>query len=216
MPAIQIPGLNLPQSNEPALFEVSALSLPALTSDVYAYYADSPGSPDGDQRMSAGRDTEDDSPTVLLVGTNPRDARVVACGLEREDASMDVASDVRSAIDRLTTASEAGTEADLPALVILDLTTDPDAGLTVLTAIRASPRLRTLPTIVLVEETGPVTAAPDCVRTAYEQGVNGHIPKPADVEQFADAVQEMATVWFSRIALPPEVLCSDSTSVSYD
>lgn len=166
--------------------------------------------------MSVETDSGDDSPTVLLVNANPRDARVVACGLKREDASMDVATDVRSAIDRLTIASEAGTEADLPALVILNLTTDPDAGLTVLTAIRASPRLRTLPTIVLVEETGPVTAAPDCVRTAYEQGVNGHIPKPADVERFADAIQQMATVWFSRIALPPESLYSDSPSVQYD
>lgn len=164
--------------------------------------------------MSGG--AVDDSPNVLLIGATPRDARVVSCGLRREDATLDIAADVRGAIDRLTTASDSEAEAELPTLVVLDLTAAPKAALTVLRAIRASPRLRTLPTIVLVEETGPVTAAPDCVRTAYEQGVNGHLPKPEGAEQFADAIQQMAAVWFSRIALPPESLYSDSPSVQYD
>jgi len=153
----------------------------------------------------------DSSPNVLLVGANPRDARVVSCGLRREDASLDVARDVRGAIDQLTVASEDGTEAELPPLVILDLDTDSEVGLTVLTAIRASPRLRALPTIVLVDHT-----APNCVRKAYQRGVNGHISKHGDIEAFADAIQQMAAFWFNRASLPPESLYDDTASIQYD
>ena len=151
---------------------------------------------------------------MLLVGATPRDARVVSCGLEREDVSVDVAADVRTAIDRLTAGSDA--EAALPTLVVLDLTTNPADSLTVLKAIRASPRLGTLPTVALVSHTVSADEARRRVRRAYECGVNGHVAGADDIKGYADDIQAMTTFWFDRVSVPPKSLYLDKPSVQYE
>ena len=161
-------------------------------------------------------DSVDDCSSVLLVGAAPRDARIAACGLEREGVSMDGAADVRAAIDRLARGSEDQTNVDLPDLLAIDLTTTPQEGLTVLGAIRASPRLHALPVVAIVEQTPPASELRTRVREACERGVNGYVAKPDDVEAYAAAVQQMATFWFGRVSPPPESLYSASTSTQYD
>lgn len=161
--------------------------------------------------------TESDNPgndrTVLLVGATPRDSRIVTCGLEREGISVVVAADVRTAINRLTVASENRTTVDLPDLLAVDLTTTPEEGLTVLGAIRASPCLCTLPAVAIVEEALPAAELRTRIQRAYNRGVNGCISKPDNPEAYADTLQQMAEFWFSRVSLPPESLYSASTSV---
>ena len=158
--------------------------------------------------------SEDRRATALLVGVSPRDARVVSCGFEREDVAVDIARDVRAVIDRLTTVSEG--DCTLPGLVALDFTTDPDDSQTVLNAIRASPRLRTLPTVALVNDTVATDEARERIQRAYEHGVNGHVFAPDGVDAYADAIQRMAAFWFGTVSLPPQSLYSDRTSVGYD
>lgn len=165
--------------------------------------------------MTSSTASRGDESDVLFVGAVPRDARVVSCGLEREDISMDIAADIRTAIDRLTRASEERTDVNLPRLMIVDLTEEPDDGLTVLKAIMESPRLRTLPTIAIVDDTAPDGDVRTRVQNAYKHGVNGHISKPDSTEAYADTVQQMASFWFSRASLPPKSLYSDSASVQY-
>lgn len=166
--------------------------------------------------MNDRANPEDTPWNVLLVGATPRDARVVNCGLAREDVSMDIAEDVRAAIDRLTLASKERTKVALPDLIALDLTTAPSEGLTVLRALQASPRLWTLPTVALVEQASSADDPQDCVQEAYECGVNGHVSKSDNAEEFADAVQQMAAFWFGRVSFPPESLYSGSTSIDHD
>jgi len=161
-------------------------------------------------------DSVDDCSSVLLVGAAPRDARIAACGLEREGVSMDGAADVRAAIDRLARGSEDRTNVDLPDLLAIDLTATPEVSLTVLGAVRSSPRLHTLPVVAIVEQTPPASELRTRVRQACGHGVNGYVAKPDDVEAYADAMQQMATFWFGRVTLPPESLCSASTSIQYD
>ena len=164
--------------------------------------------------MRDERTSEGDCVAVLLVGATPHDARVVSCGLKREDVSVDVAADVRTAIDRLAAGSDA--EAALPALVVLDLTTNPADSLTVLKAIRASPRLGTLPTVALVNHTVPTDETRKRVRRAYECGVNGHVAGADDIKGYADAIQAMTTFWFDRVSVPPKSLYLDRPSIQYD
>jgi len=127
---------------------------------------------------------------------------------------VDVAADVRTAIDRLTAGSDA--EAALPSLVVLDLTTNPTESLTVLKAIRASPRLGTLPTVALVNHTVSPKEARKRVRQAYECGVNGHVAGEDDIKGYADAIQAMTAFWFDRVSVPPKSLYLDSPSIQYD
>jgi CheY-like chemotaxis protein len=164
--------------------------------------------------MSDRTPSESDCATVLLVGASPRDARVVSCGLKREDIAVEIAADVRDAIDRLTAVSE--DDASLPGLVALDFTRQPADSQTILTAIRASPRLRTLRTVALVSDTVPTDDARERIQRAYEHGVDGHVFSPGGVEEYADAVQRMAVVWFNHASLPPQSLYSDAPIVNYD
>lgn len=157
-----------------------------------------------------------DETDVLLVGAEPRDARVVSCGLSREGVSCELAVDLRSVIDRLTAASDDETGETLPSLIAIDLSTAPDDGLTVLKAVRSSPLLRPLPTVALVNETVPPDEAAARVRGAYDHGVNGHVSEPPDVEAYAAAIREMAAFWFSCVSLPPESLYTDTASIQYD
>ena len=152
--------------------------------------------------------------SALLVGTSARDARLLSCGFEREGIAVDVAPDVRAAIDRLTAVSRA--EAALPGLVVLDFTSDPSDSLTVLKAIRASPQLGTLPTVALVNHTVAAAEAEERVQSAYECGVNGHLFGPDDIEAYVDAIQEMAAFWFDTVSLPPKSLYSDGASLEYE
>jgi len=161
-------------------------------------------------------ETGADCAAVLLVGAKPCDARVVSCGLSREDISVDVAADVREVIDRLTEVSEVEANAALPRLVALDFTTEPDDSLTVLKAIRASPRLKLLPAVALVSHTVADDEARERVQRAYQHGVNGHVSGLDDTESYADAIQEMATFWFDQVALPPKSLYFDGASLRYD
>jgi CheY-like chemotaxis protein len=135
----------------------------------------------------------------------------VSCGLERKDISVDVAADVRAAIDCLTLASDSDTAAGLPRLVLLDFDSEFDDILTVLIAIRSSPRLQTVPIVGLISEsTADRQAHSD---TAYRHGINGVITKPDDPGTFADTIEQMATLWFDRVSLPPETLYSTNTTV---
>lgn len=163
--------------------------------------------------MQGNTDSGDNRASVLLVGATPMDARIISCGLKREDISMHIAADVRTVIDRLTTMSEGGTTAASPSLVAIDFTTTPADGLTVLNAIRASPRLQTLPAIALVNHTVALDEAKEHIRRAYEHGANGHICGASDLEAYADAIQEFAAFWFSQVSRPPQSLYSDGASI---
>lgn len=164
--------------------------------------------------MSDPVSPEGNCESVLLVGASPRDARVVSCGFEREGVSVDVATDVREVIGRLTALS--ADDAALPALVALDFTTDPDDSRTVLNAIRASPRLRTLPTVALINQTVATEVAGERLQRAYADGVNGHVFSPDGVEAYADAVQRMAAFWFGHVSSPPKSLYFDGAWVGHD
>lgn len=166
--------------------------------------------------MNDESDSEDDRPKVLLVGATPRDARIVSCGLERESISMTVAADVRAAIARLTRASDGRSTVDFPDLVVLDLTTTPSEGLTVLSAVQTSPRLQTLPTIAIVEQTPPAPDLRARLQAVHREGVNGYVSKAESAGAYADAVERMAAFWFGRVSSPPESLYSTSTSRQYD
>ncbi|EMA08934.1 response regulator [Haloarcula marismortui] len=166
--------------------------------------------------MQGNTDSGDNHASVLLVGATPMDARVISCGLKREDISMDIAADIRTVIDRLTTMCEDETTVASSCLVAIDFTTAPADGLTVLNAIRASPRLQTLPAIALVNHTVAPDEAKERIQSAYEHGVNGHISGASDIETYADAIQEFAAFWFSQVSLPPQSLYSDSATISYD
>jgi CheY-like chemotaxis protein len=143
-----------------------------------------------------------ESPDVLLVEADPKDARLVHCGLQRKSVSAAVVPDGRAAIDRLTAGSDTDTDTELPALVILDLNVSNVDGTTVLDAIKSSPRLETIPVIVLSD-------ADEDIGVANDLGANAHLTKPADENACVALVESLAEFWFAGVRFPPEPLYVD-------
>lgn len=160
--------------------------------------------------MRRGDDDErPDETDVLLVAGDPRDARLISCGLQRQGVSIEVAPDGRTAIERLSTGSADGMADPLPQLVVLDLAVGSVDAETLLHAVRSSPLLGSVPVVVLSDTGESATNTGIDVETAYDLGANAHFEKSDDIEQYVDGIERLATFWFEWAAFPPEPLYID-------
>lgn len=151
------------------------------------------------------RDEHATDPAVLVVEPTPRDARIISCGLHRQSVSASVVSNGREAIDRLSAGSDEATAEPLPDLVVLDLAAESVDALTVLDAIKSSPRLSEMPVVVLTDGGDEDID----VQQAYDMGANAHVRKPDDTEAYVATVEQLASFWFEWVTFPPEHLSAD-------
>ncbi|HWQ22141.1 MAG TPA: response regulator [Clostridia bacterium] len=139
---------------------------------------------------------------ILLVEDNPDDAALTLRALSKNNVANQVvvAGDGEEALDYLTSHGKYAGRAptNLPELVLLDLKLPRVSGLEVLRAIRADPRTRMLPVVVLTSSTDE----PDVV-TSYQLGANSYIRKPVDFDQFLEAVRQLGLYWLVLNQAPP-------------
>ncbi len=123
---------------------------------------------------------------ILLVEDSSDDAELTLRSLREHKIAnrIELARDGAEAVDYL----ESGRP--LPRLVLLDLKLPRLTGLEVLRKIRAAPRTRTLPVVILTSS----REEPD-IAQAYELGVNSYIVKPVEFEDFVKAVTEAGLYW---------------------
>ena len=137
---------------------------------------------------------------ILLVEDNPDDEALTLRALKKNNILNEVvvARDGAEALEVLfATGAHAGRQA-LPQLVLLDLKLPKIDGLDVLRRLRADPRTRLQPVVVLttsIEERDVVTS--------YDLGANSYIRKPVDFEQFVDAVRQLGIYWLVLNVPPP-------------
>jgi CheY-like chemotaxis protein len=81
--------------------------------------------------------------------------------------------------------------------VLLDLSLPKIGGLEVLQQLKADPRTRKIPVVVLSSS----TQDKDILRT-YDLGVNSYVSKPVHFEDFAHVVTQMGLYWM-LINKPP-------------
>ena len=86
----------------------------------------------------------------------------------------------------------------LPALVLLDLNLPHVQGLEVLTRIRAHPRTRRIPVVILTSSDEDSDRA-----TGYDLHVNSYIRKPVDFDKFMDAAKQLGLYWLVLNTPPP-------------
>jgi two-component system, response regulator len=141
---------------------------------------------------------------ILLIEDNPDDVELTLRAFRKSKIANEigVARDGVEALDYLfATGTHAGRDnSSLPQLVLLDLKIPRLGGLQVLERIRANPRTKLMPVVILTSS----TEQPDLV-TGYSLGANSYIRKPVDFQEFVAAVQRLGFYWLLLNHPPPAV-----------
>jgi two-component system, response regulator len=146
---------------------------------------------------------------LLLVEDNPSDEELAVHALRREKLAnnIHVVRDGEEALDFLFCRGVyAARSFDAPPRVILlDLKLPKLNGLDVLVHIRADPRTKFIPVVVLTSSKEDV----DLIKS-YQLGVNSYIQKPLDFEQFQKTIRELGLYWLVVNQPPPRQLFQES------
>jgi two-component system, response regulator len=141
--------------------------------------------------------------SILLVEDNPDDEELSLRALKKNNVVNEVvvARDGAEALDYLFGEGKyAGRDvANQPTVVLLDLKLPKVDGLEVLQRVRADPRTRMLPIVILTSS----KEEQDLIR-GYSHGCNSYIRKPVDFEQFATAVYQLKLYWLILNEPPPK------------
>jgi CheY-like chemotaxis protein len=139
---------------------------------------------------------------ILLIEDNADDVDLTLRALRKNKIANDViiVRDGVEALDYLFAAGQyAGRDpAALPQVVLLDLKLPRLDGLQVLERVRANPKTRLLPIVILTSSTEQRD-----LLTGYTLGANSYIRKPVDFEQFVDAVHQLGLYWLVLNQRPP-------------
>ena len=123
---------------------------------------------------------------------------------QRPNVGNDIAvtRDGAEALDFLHgTGAHAGRDPSvLPQVVLLDLKLPKIDGLEVLRRIRADPRTKTLPVVILTSS----DEEQDRIQ-GYALGANSYVRKPVEFGQFAEAVRQLGLYWLVLNQPPPAV-----------
>ena len=124
--------------------------------------------------------------TIMLVEDNPNDEELTLRALRKANIANNVivARDGQEAVDFLFgTGRHAGREPlAMPAVVLLDLKLPKLDGIDVLHRIRADPRTKLVPVVILTSS----SEDEDMLRS-YQSGANSYVRKPIDFSAFANA-----------------------------
>jgi two-component system, response regulator len=141
---------------------------------------------------------------IMLVEDNPSDIALTKRAFDKSRIAnpLVIAEDGQEALDYLLgTGPHAGRDpSDLPALILLDLKIPKIDGLTVLKRIRADPRTRRAPVVILTSSVEEQDLA-----TGYDVGVNSYIRKPVSFDQFVTAIGQLGIYWLVLNEEPPKV-----------
>lgn len=145
------------------------------------------------------------SEPILLVEDNPDDQELTARAMRQQNIlnPLVIVSDGVEALDYLFRQGRwsAPGAAPRPRVVLLDLKLPRLGGLEVLEALRADPRTRLLPVVVLTSSAEEA----DIVRS-YGLGANSFVRKPLEFAEFANAVRALGLFWLLCNEPPPETL----------
>jgi two-component system response regulator len=137
---------------------------------------------------------------ILLVEDNPDDEELTMRALRKIANEVVIARDGSEALDFIFgTGKFAGRDTErMPAVILLDLKLPKLSGLDVLQRLRADPRSRLIPVVVLTSS----SEDEDMLRS-YRFGANSYVRKPVEFGAFASAVTQLGVYWMLLNETPP-------------
>lgn len=148
---------------------------------------------------------------ILLVEDNKDDLELTLHTLRKERLAnrIQIARDGEEAIDFLFCRNGFAERSfeQPPRLVLLDLKLPKVDGMEVLRQLKAEPRTRTIPVVILTSS----KEERDLINS-YNLGVNSYIQKPVDFDQFRETVKRVGMYWL-LVNQPPvaEAVLSKAT-----
>lgn len=131
---------------------------------------------------------------ILLVEDSPDDEELTTRALRQAKIANDivVAHDGAEAVEFLFgEGAHAGRDLSrMPAVILLDLKLPKLSGFEVLHRLRADPRTRLIPTVILTS-----SSEEEDMLKSYEFGANSYVRKPVDFSQFVSAVSQLGIYW---------------------
>lgn len=139
---------------------------------------------------------------ILLVEDNDDDVKLTRRAFRKNNIMNElvVVGDGVAALEYLHGALSPadGSTPILPAVILLDLKLPKMDGMDVLREIRADPRLRRQPVVILT-----TSKEDQDVVKSYDLGANSYIRKPVDFEQFCSAMNQLGLYWLVLNEAPP-------------
>ncbi len=139
---------------------------------------------------------------ILLVEDNESDVDLTRRAFARNRIAneLKVVSDGQAALDYLLGegAHADRDPAEPPALILLDLKLPKLDGIEVLNRLRADPRTRRVPVVILTS-----SKEQDDLAAGYDGGANSYIRKPVDFHAFVEAIRQIGLYWLVLNEQPP-------------
>ena len=131
---------------------------------------------------------------ILLVEDNPNDAELALRALKKYNLANNVAivTDGAEALEFIFARGAFSNRKieNGPKVILLDLKLPKVGGLEVLQAIKADPRTKLIPVVVLTSS----KEESDIVES-YKLGANSYIVKPVEFDKFVAAVKDLGMYW---------------------
>ena len=136
---------------------------------------------------------------ILIAEDNEDDILLIREAFETVQMTNRVAV-VRDGVEALAYLRGEGRFKDsaLPGMVLLDINMPKKTGLEVLAEIKADPRLRALPVVMLT-----VSERDEDILRSFEQGACSYIRKPVTFTRFIAIVKEFELYWTLVSKVPP-------------
>jgi len=136
---------------------------------------------------------------ILLVEDNPADVRLTQ-EIFKEGKISNVINVAWNGEEALAYLRQEGhfQSVTLPDIILLDLNLPRKDGREVLAEIKADPKLKRIPVVILTTS----EAETDLVQS-YDSHANCYIVKPVDLDQFITVVKAVEGFWLQIVKLPP-------------
>lgn len=138
---------------------------------------------------------------VLVVDDSPSDVGLIREAFRQisSNVELSVVEDGEEAINYILQRGKHAA-AQRPDLVLLDLNLPRKSGSEVLREMKSDAGIKGIPVVILTS-----SRSADEILHCYEWQANGYVAKPADLDDFYEAIRSIHLFWLKTVELPRQI-----------